>query len=253
MKRNERKRQREEKLEKANDKRSPAKRPKTDELPTNVSTKPEAKSATEDDDKKLAEEATADDDDVNEPDVKDDVEADVKEDEDDPEEDPEEDVEMDVASPQDNSSDEDDEGKEKEVEKIDNDTEPENTAVIVKDNENNKADLLSKENVSKASEVNPESGDVNVSGKEERKMETRRKKETVDKELLQAFRFFDRNQVGYVRVEDLRLVIHSLGKFLSHKDVKELVQSALLETNTGRDDHILYSKLVRMAVIEAGP
>lgn len=73
-------------------------------------------------------------------------------------------------------------------------------------------------------------------------------KAPVDKELLQAFRFFDRNRVGYLRVEDLRLTIHNLGKFLSHWDVKELVQSALLESNTGRDDRILYEKLVRISV-----
>lgn len=30
---------------------------------------------------------------------------------------------------------------------------------------------------------------------------------------------------------------------------QELVQSALLESNTGRDDHILYNKLVRMSDI----
>nr|XP_027085807.1 protein SHORT ROOT IN SALT MEDIUM 1-like isoform X1 [Coffea arabica] len=69
----------------------------------------------------------------------------------------------------------------------------------------------------------------------------------VDKELLQAFRFFDRNRVGYIRVEDMRLIIHNLGKFLSHRDVKELVQSALLESNTGRDDRILYDKLVNIS------
>ncbi|KAI7748582.1 hypothetical protein M8C21_000121, partial [Ambrosia artemisiifolia] len=58
--------------------------------------------------------------------------------------------------------------------------------------------------------------------------------------LKQAFRF------GHIRVEDMRLIIHNLGKFLSHRDVKNLVQSALLESNTGRDDRILYNKLVRM-------
>ncbi|KAJ0719229.1 putative Cell cycle and apoptosis regulator protein [Helianthus annuus] len=92
------------------------------------------------------------------------------------------------------------------------------------------------------------------------KLETK-KKENIDKELLQAcplqfifcnifvaFRFFDRNRVGHVRVEDMRLIIHNLGKFLSHRDVKDLVQSALLESNTGRDDRILYNKLVRMDI-----
>ncbi|CAN6856840.1 unnamed protein product [Brassica oleracea var. botrytis] len=47
------------------------------------------------------------------------------------------------------------------------------------------------------------------------------------------------------QVEDMRITIHSLGKFISHREVKELVQSALLESNTGRDDRILYNKLVR--------
>ncbi|KAG6763937.1 hypothetical protein POTOM_031387 [Populus tomentosa] len=64
--------------------------------------------------------------------------------------------------------------------------------------------------------------------------------------LRQAFRCFDWNQTGYIRVEDMRLIIHSLGTFLSHTEIKELVQSALLESNTGRDDCILYNKLVRM-------
>ncbi|KAF9623704.1 hypothetical protein IFM89_003849 [Coptis chinensis] len=68
---------------------------------------------------------------------------------------------------------------------------------------------------------------------------------TVDKELLQAFRFFDRNRVGYIKVEDMRVILHNLGKFISHRDVKELVQSALLESNTARDNRILYNKLVR--------
>jgi hypothetical protein len=51
-----------------------------------------------------------------------------------------------------------------------------------------------------------------------------------------------------LQVEDMRVTIHSLGKFLSHREVKELVQSALLESNTGRDDRILYNKLVRLSL-----
>lgn len=87
----------------------------------------------------------------------------------------------------------------------------------------------------------------------------------------------------------MRLIMHNLGNFLSHRDVKvialllpkdaielvngkevanmificdvinltifylnyvcqDLVQSALLESNTGRDDRILYNKLVRMGI-----
>lgn len=74
----------------------------------------------------------------------------------------------------------------------------------------------------------------------------------------------------------MRLIIHNLGKFLSHRDVKvrmrelavsfihfilgifahtlvslhqELVQSALIESNTARDNRVLYKKLVRMTDI----
>ncbi|XP_058182729.1 protein SHORT ROOT IN SALT MEDIUM 1 isoform X1 [Rhododendron vialii] len=99
------------------------------------------------------------------------------------------------------------------------------------------------------SESKPTSGSESKENVE--KMETKKSEKpvAVDKELLQAFRFFDRNRVGYVRVEDMRLIIHNLGKFLSYRDVKELVQSALLESNTGRDDHILYNKLVRITDI----
>ncbi|KAK1438095.1 hypothetical protein QVD17_03898 [Tagetes erecta] len=92
---------------------------------------------------------------------------------------------------------------------------------------------------------------VNPEKKENQKVETKKKETpvTIDKKLLQAFRFFDRNRVGYIRVEDLRLVLHALGTCMSHRDVKELVQSALLESNTGRDDRVRYSKLVKMTDI----
>ncbi|KAK4758838.1 hypothetical protein SAY87_020139 [Trapa incisa] len=73
------------------------------------------------------------------------------------------------------------------------------------------------------------------------------KEAAVNKELMQAFRFFDRNRVGYIRVEDLRVILHSLGKFLTHREVKELAQRALLESSAGRDDRIMYDKLVRMS------
>jgi len=99
------------------------------------------------------------------------------------------------------------------------------------------------------SESKPISGSVCNENAEKMERKNSEKPAALDKELLQAFRFFDRNRVGYIRVEDMRLIIHNLGKFLSYRDVKELVQSALLESNTGRDDQILYNKLVRMTDI----
>ncbi|KAJ0553566.1 putative Cell cycle and apoptosis regulator protein [Helianthus annuus] len=90
---------------------------------------------------------------------------------------------------------------------------------------------------------------MNRKMKLERERWRRKRKRTLTRNFYRhAFRFFDRNRVGHVRVEDMRLIIHNLGKFLSHRDVKDLVQSALLESNTGRDDRILYNKLVRMDI-----
>ncbi|KAJ1259598.1 hypothetical protein BS78_10G168000 [Paspalum vaginatum] len=72
------------------------------------------------------------------------------------------------------------------------------------------------------------------------------KDEVVDKELLQAFRYFDQNRVGYLKVDDLRCILHNLGKFLSSRDVKDMVQTALIESNSARDNRILYLKLVKI-------
>lgn len=80
----------------------------------------------------------------------------------------------------------------------------------------------------------------------------------------QAFRFFDRNGAGHIRVrlkflillivvvfgrvedlvlpdqvEDMRLIIHSLGKFLSHRDVKvRIVLLYLLRSPPSRAAHL---------------
>lgn len=153
---------------------------------------------------------------------------------DDPEEDPEEDEEMLDGNPQhDLANDENESG-----EKIESDIK----VKMEVDNTDNKKQDTTKENA--------DSKSVTGSACKENEDKVEKKKETVaDKKLLEAFRFFDRSRVGYIRVEDMRLIVHNLGKFLSHRDVKELVQSALLESNTGRDDRILYPKLVRIADI----
>ncbi|XP_062229048.1 protein SHORT ROOT IN SALT MEDIUM 1-like isoform X2 [Phragmites australis] len=72
------------------------------------------------------------------------------------------------------------------------------------------------------------------------------KDEVADKYLLQAFRYFDQNRTGYVKVDDLRCILHNLGKFLSNRDVKDLVQIALVESNSSRDNRIFYPKLVKI-------
>jgi len=70
------------------------------------------------------------------------------------------------------------------------------------------------------------------------KVETRM---VVDEELLLAYCYFDKNKVGYLKSDDIRRLLHSLGMFLSHRIVKELVVSAVLESNkSARNDHITY-------------
>ncbi|KAE8658870.1 ATP/GTP-binding family protein, putative isoform 2 [Hibiscus syriacus] len=230
-KRNQRKRQREEIHDKETKKKSPMKKSKSSELPVkkNESAKADALSSAHEnfemtvtkeditadhveEPRKTAAENSADH--VEEPNIKDEVDEDS-------EEDPEEYEEMDDANPQPNSSNEKNEEKEQTEAKPDKEAE-----------KNEAAESTKSEIATKAASMEPDpEGDV--SRKEEQKVDPKKKVYVTDKDLLQ--------------VEDMRLIIHSLGKFLSHRDVKELVQSALLESNTGRDDHILYDKLVRMS------
>ncbi|XWS23169.1 hypothetical protein CRYUN_Cryun29cG0098000 [Craigia yunnanensis] len=217
-KRNQRKRQREEIREKEAENKSPTKRLKGIELPVkNESTKSDTSSAAqqvlqEDEMFETKEETTADY--VEEPKIKDEI------DDEDPEEDPEEYEEMDDAVPQPNYSNE-----KNEEEKTDTDAKPEKEA------EKDEAGGSPKEKTTtKAASTEP-GPEGDMSAKREPKVDPK-KEHAINKDLLQ--------------VEDMRLIIHNLGKFLSHRDVKELVQSALFESNTGRDDHILYNKLVRL-------
>ncbi|KAL6579509.1 hypothetical protein OROMI_009725 [Orobanche minor] len=158
--------------------------------------------------------------------------------EEDPEEDPEEDEQMPDASPHHDSAKEEKIGAEKNA--------GDSFVQDVAPSEQSEKQEAAKQTSETTSSVDPSNKDKSS------KVDSKSKEapHTVNKELLQAFRFFDRNRVGYIRVEDLRLIIHNLGKFLSHRDVKELVQSALLESNTGRDDRILYDKLVKISDIQ---
>ncbi|CAL5188797.1 unnamed protein product [Lathyrus oleraceus] len=236
-KRAQRKRQREEE---DSAKTSPTKRQKGDDPSVKIETNTETSNPTPADNEK----AVAEND--NSSNKEEDVKMENASDEEDPEEeDPEEYEEMESGSPQQDSSDD----KNAELE-ADAKNESENVTSKEK-----AADETSKGEIKVKDEVKESKDDVQLNEEKESKVDKIKKdasavkEAVVDKELLKAFRFFDRNRVGYVRVEDMRIIIHNLGMFLSHRDVKELVQSALLESNTGRDDRILYIKLVRMSDI----
>ncbi|XP_057726340.1 protein SHORT ROOT IN SALT MEDIUM 1 [Arachis stenosperma] len=245
-KRAQRKRQREESHEKDSESKSPSKRTKKDNPP--VKSEPADMDTTVptegDDDKTVVQkDKPGGEKEEDKPVEKEDVKMeDGSDEEEDPEEDPEEYDEMENGSPQHDSS----EYKNAEQE-ANADVESKNITGNEKAAESSKEETKViieevKESKSDAHSTEEKEGKVDKIKKEAPAV----KEAVVDKELLQAFRFFDRNQAGYIRVEDMRLVVHNLGMFLSHRDVKELVQSALLESNTGRDDRILYNKLVRM-------
>ncbi|XP_010666964.2 protein SHORT ROOT IN SALT MEDIUM 1 isoform X3 [Beta vulgaris subsp. vulgaris] len=251
-KRNSRKRQREQNADSKRKEKTSAKRQKTKDSPTEEnSSKTPAKDETRSGDDKLmakldgaAEMGTKSEktDEVEKLSVEDDE--DMVEEED-PEEDPEEDEEEEEEEDMQDASPREDSSKEiVELGKID-------AEQSKKQGEEKDARKQTAEDSTNGGEKKA-SGDSEPSKPKEVRAEVSKKLSAdvapVDKELLQAFRFFDRNRVGYVRVEDLRMIVHNLGKFLSHRDVKELVQSALLESNTGRDDRILYEKLVRMSL-----
>ncbi|KAF9611385.1 hypothetical protein IFM89_032054 [Coptis chinensis] len=109
-------------------------------------------------------------------------------------------------------------------------------AVAVGSSDNGSHSVRSQKSGPSTSELEANDKAAEVEVKDEPKSSV--KDLTVDKELLQAFRFFDRNRVGYIKVEDMRVILHNLGKFISHRDIKELVQNAMLESNTARDNHI---------------
>ncbi|CAM6124426.1 unnamed protein product [Calypogeia fissa] len=73
---------------------------------------------------------------------------------------------------------------------------------------------------------------------EDRKLEKRQ--HVLNKEVLQAYRYFDRNRVGYLKADDVRRLLHSLGRYLSHRNVKELVACAVAESSKARDERIVY-------------
>lgn len=61
-----------------------------------------------------------------------------------------------------------------------------------------------------------------------------------DQELLQAYRYFDRNRTNYLKAEDLRRLLHCLGLQLSHRNVKDLVSCAISESGKSRDERVMY-------------
>ncbi|XP_073010931.1 protein SHORT ROOT IN SALT MEDIUM 1 isoform X1 [Typha latifolia] len=236
IRRNQRKRERDEKSEKGNEKVS-EKRLKTNGCPTeDISVKIEKEDVSN---KSTGESAGVDDSAYtsDEPKLENKTEDEIEY-EDDPEE-IIEDQDMDAAAAS-NDGDQEDMNEDKSAILVE---QPEKMTVE-DDKEEKVANLLPK---NQTVELDEKSDAQDKQAASEKRDSV--KEDVVDKELFQAFRYFDRNRVGYIKVEDLRCIIHNLGKFLCHRDVKEMVQSALFESNSARDDRIFYKKLVSLVDI----
>lgn len=53
-------------------------------------------------------------------------------------------------------------------------------------------------------------------------------------------RYFDKTGTGYLRVEDLRRIIHNLGAGLSHRSVKALVHGVADPQGAWRGERVYY-------------
>ncbi|CAF1919926.1 BnaC02g34850D [Brassica napus] len=133
------------------------------------------------------------------------------------------------------------EDPEEDPEELDANPEQEETVEVPRKKEENKK----KRKVPNLLRPNPNLSQTRTRSKRKERLVQQKEKKRLTKSCCRLSDFLTVTRQANVRVEDMRITIHSLGKFISHREVKELVQSALLESNTGRDDRILYNKLVR--------
>ncbi|KAK9904952.1 hypothetical protein WJX75_006352 [Coccomyxa subellipsoidea] len=98
----------------------------------------------------------------------------------------------------------------------------------------------------------PEKQEEGQSGEKDK--EKKKKRYKVDDELLLAFRYFDRNCCGYIKVDDLRRIVTNLGHALSLRTVKELclnVAGAPSSTvGRARQDRIYYRDITDKEVTD---
>ncbi|EIE19235.1 hypothetical protein COCSUDRAFT_49062 [Coccomyxa subellipsoidea C-169] len=84
--------------------------------------------------------------------------------------------------------------------------------------------------------------------------EKKKKKYKVDEELLLAFRYFDRNCCGYIKVDDLRRIVANLGHALSLRTVKELCLNVAgapsSSAGRARQDRIYYRDITDREVTD---
>jgi len=80
----------------------------------------------------------------------------------------------------------------------------------------------------------------------EKRIEKKIKKKIIDTDTLKAFQFFDRNQVGYIRSDDLETIFHSLGHCFSKYHVHQLISKVEIL----KEKKIYYKKIAEKDVEE---
>ncbi len=65
----------------------------------------------------------------------------------------------------------------------------------------------------------------------------------LDPELLVAFRYFDRNNTGFIRTDDLESILHGLGVALSRGYVQDIVAASCDSREASR---IFYASIIRV-------
>jgi Ca2+-binding EF-hand superfamily protein len=77
-------------------------------------------------------------------------------------------------------------------------------------------------------------------------LKSSKKADQVDERILNAFRYFDQQNLEYIHADDLEAIIHSLGKDLSCHFVHSLV-SKVCEENSKK---VIYSNLSNKVIFE---
>ena len=77
-------------------------------------------------------------------------------------------------------------------------------------------------------------------------LKSTKKADQVDERILNAFKYFDRDNDGYLLSYKLESIIHSLGKDLSNNFVCNLLSNACAENSK----KIIYSELTNKVIFE---
>eukprot|EP00803_Ostreobium_quekettii_P002366 evm.model.scf_336.5 EVM.evm.TU.scf_336.5 scf_336:60598-75964(-) len=105
----------------------------------------------------------------------------------------------------------------------------------------------------KASTKEMEQADASGKQKEAEVKEAKKKKRyRVDEKLLMAFRYFDRTGCGYIKSEDLRRMLHNLGRSMPPRTVRDLVANVVDRSSRykDRDTRVYYRDLTDKEIVE---